>query len=105
MLFRSSTGWYTYSGDYQSHRFSRLSMINTRNVRRLRVAWQYQSNSNETIFETSPLAVGGVLYFTEPPANVVALDAVDGGASVSGSHRPDIPAAGTVAAPPGKRRV
>lgn len=73
-----STGWYTYSGDYQSHRFSRLSMINARNVQRLRVAWQYQSNSNETIFETSPLAIGGVLYFTEPPANVVAIDAADG---------------------------
>jgi alcohol dehydrogenase (cytochrome c) len=73
-----STSWLTYSGDYQSHRYSALKSINARTVRRLRVAWQYQSAANETRFETSPLAVGGALYFTEPPGNVVAVDASDG---------------------------
>jgi len=73
-----STGWYTYSGDYQSHRFSRLSMINARNVAHLRVAWQYQSAAMERVFESSPVVVNGVLYYTEPPATVVAIDAIDG---------------------------
>jgi alcohol dehydrogenase (cytochrome c) len=73
-----STGWYTYSGDYQSHRFSGLSMINARNVHALRMAWQYQSNAVETMFETSPIVANGVLYFTEPPANVVAIGAATG---------------------------
>ena len=73
-----STSWYTYSGDYRSNRYSRLSTINTRTVHRLRVAWQYQSGSTELKFESTPLAIGGLLYFTEPPGNVVAVDAVDG---------------------------
>jgi alcohol dehydrogenase (cytochrome c) len=73
-----STGWYTYSGDYQSHRYSRLSMINVRNVRRLRMAWQFQSTAVETVFETSPIAADGMLYFSEPPANVVAVDGRNG---------------------------
>ena len=73
-----SSGWYMYSGDYYSHRYSRLSAINTRNVRDLRVAWVYQSGAAQTTLETSPLVSADALYFTEPPANVVALAAADG---------------------------
>jgi len=73
-----SASWSTYSGNYQSHRFSPLRAINTRTVRRLRMVWQYQSTAIETKFETTPLAIGGVLYFTEAPGNVVAIDAADG---------------------------
>jgi len=73
-----SSSWNTYSGNYQSHRFSPLRAINTHSVRRLRMAWQYQSAATETKFEATPLAIGGVLYFTEAPGNVVAIDAADG---------------------------
>ena len=73
-----STGWYMYSGSYSSRRYSPLATINKRTVRRLRPSWQYQSGATETKFESSPLAIGGVLYFTEPPGNVVAVDALDG---------------------------
>ena len=73
-----SASWYTYSGGYQSHRFSALRGINARSVGRLRMAWQYQSSASETKFETTPLAIGGALYFTESPGNVVAVDATDG---------------------------
>ena len=73
-----STSWYTYSGNYQSHRFSPLRAINARTVRRLRMVWQYQSSASETKFEATPLAIGGMLYFTEAPGNVVAVDAADG---------------------------
>jgi alcohol dehydrogenase (cytochrome c) len=72
------TGWYTYSGDYQSHRFSQLDLINTHNVQRLQLVWQYQSSANEPIIESSPLVVNGAMYVTELPAAVSALDAADG---------------------------
>jgi alcohol dehydrogenase (cytochrome c) len=72
------TGWYTYSGDYQSHRFSQLDRINTSNVQRLQMVWQYQSSVQETVIESSPLVVNGVMYATEPPSGVLALDAADG---------------------------
>ena len=34
--------WLTYSGDYQSHRFSRLAQITPANVGGLKTAWVYQ---------------------------------------------------------------
>jgi alcohol dehydrogenase (cytochrome c) len=82
-------GWYTYSGSYQSHRHSELDQINARNVKDLRVVWQYQSSAKETVFESTPLVVDGRLYLTEPPAGVVALDAANG--SVQWRYARDVP--------------
>ena len=47
-------------------------------MHRLHIAWQYQSESTEAVFESSPIVVDGLLYFTEAPAGVVALDATNG---------------------------
>src|SRR5262245_28699512 len=69
--------WLTYSGTYQSHRYSRLQQITTANVSRLKPAWIYQVNDPNK-FETSPIVVDGLIYITEPPSNVAALDARTG---------------------------
>ncbi len=68
--------WLTYGGNYQSHRFSRLDQINHANVANLRTAWVYQTKPG--IVETSPIVVDGVMYLTEPPSTVTALDAATG---------------------------
>jgi alcohol dehydrogenase (cytochrome c) len=68
--------WLTYSGNYQAHRYSPLNQITAANVHRLRPAWVYQTQQGST--ETSPIAVDGVLYVTEPPTIVTALDARTG---------------------------
>ncbi len=65
--------WLTYSGNFQAHRFSRLDQITPKNVDRLKVAWVYQAPDRGR-FETSPLVVDGVMYLTEPPTRVTALD-------------------------------
>ncbi len=65
--------WLTYSGNYQAHRFSPLKQITPENVSKLKVAWVYQI-SGRGRFETSPLVVDGVMYVTEPPTKVTALD-------------------------------
>jgi len=65
--------WLTYSGEYQGHAFSALDQINTRNVQNLRVAWMYQTGLSHH-FETMPLVFDGMMYITEPPSNVTALD-------------------------------
>ncbi|MBI3698178.1 MAG: PQQ-dependent dehydrogenase, methanol/ethanol family [Acidobacteria bacterium] len=65
--------WLTYSGNYSSHRFSRLNQITTANVKRLKPAWVYQTRARDK-FETTPLVIDGVMYLTEPPSNVTALD-------------------------------
>src|SRR5258708_4686732 len=65
--------WMTYSGNFAGHRFSPLNQITDRNVAKLKPAWIYQSNSLQK-FETTPLVINGVMYITEAPSNVTALD-------------------------------
>jgi alcohol dehydrogenase (cytochrome c) len=65
--------WLTYSGNYAGHRFSPLNQINERNVAGLKAIWSYQVNSLQK-FETTPLVVDGVMYLSEPPSHVTALD-------------------------------
>jgi alcohol dehydrogenase (cytochrome c) len=70
---REPGNWLTYSGSYQGHRHSPLDQINTTNVARLKPVWLYQINDVNQ-FETTPLAVDGILYISEPPSNATALD-------------------------------
>ena len=65
--------WLTYSGNYQAHRFSPLSQITRQNVAQLKPFWIYQVRRTG-IVETSPIVADGVMYITEPPSTVTALD-------------------------------
>src|SRR5690348_15453298 len=65
--------WLTYAGTYKSQRYTQLDQINQRNVAQLKPAWVYQLKA-AGVFETSPLVVDGVMYITEPPSTVTALD-------------------------------
>ena len=69
--------WLTYSGSYRSWRYSRLDQITGENAARLKLEWVYQMPTTLMV-ETTPLVVNGVMYATEPPSNVVALDARTG---------------------------
>ena len=69
--------WLMYSGSYSSWRYSTLDQVRRENVNRLKVKWVYQMPTTNVV-ETTPLVVDGVMYITEPPSNVVALDAVTG---------------------------
>jgi len=79
--------WLTYSGSYDSRRFSKLSEINRSNVKSLALKWIYQLESLQKP-ETSPLVVNGVMYLTQPPNDVVALDARSGRAFWIYQYRP-----------------
>ncbi len=65
--------WLTYGGNYSSQRFSELKQINKQNVNTLKLRWAYQLRRTG-IFESSPIVVDGVMYVTEPPTTVTALD-------------------------------
>lgn len=69
--------WLTYSGSYDSHRFSPINQITPANVNGLRLLWARQYTSPDLI-ETSPLVVGGYMFVTVPPNRVEALDAGTG---------------------------
>ncbi len=70
--------WLTYAGNYAGHRHSALSQITKDNVGALRVAWIAQLRSADQWLEASPIAAGGLLFVTESPGGVVALDARTG---------------------------
>jgi len=64
--------WLTYSGNYSGWRFSGLDQINRGNAHRLQLKWVHQTRNPQ--IETTPLVVDGVMYITEPPNDVAALD-------------------------------
>jgi alcohol dehydrogenase (cytochrome c) len=66
--------WLTYSGAYQGHRHSALAQITTANVASLKAAWVYQAREAGGKLECSPLVIDGVLYITERPNIVTAID-------------------------------
>lgn len=70
---REPGNWLTYSGNYSSYRFSPLDQINPQNIKDLRPIWVYQLDALDKA-ETTPLVVDGVMYITESPSNVIALD-------------------------------
>ena len=69
--------WLMYSGDYYSQRYSRLDQIDRDSAPRLQVQWAYQLQALDRA-ETTPLVVDGVMYVTEAPSNVIAIDAKTG---------------------------
>ena len=69
--------WLMYSGTLDSQRYSRLDQIHNRNVGDLELKWAYQIPEIDRA-ETTPLVVDGVMFVTEAPSNVVALDAATG---------------------------
>ena len=69
--------WLTYGGDYFSHRYSLLTQITPANVKSLNLAWAYQSPVAGS-WQATPLVVDGIMYLTQRPNDVVALDATTG---------------------------
>jgi alcohol dehydrogenase (cytochrome c) len=69
--------WLTYSGAYNGQRHSRLRQIDTTNVKNLEMKWILQDQVFGS-WEASPLVVDGIMYLTERPNDVVALDAKTG---------------------------
>ncbi len=69
--------WLMYSGDYGGQRHSLLDQINRDTVGQLEVAWVHQFNTLSVV-ETSAVVVDGMMFVTESPSTVIALDAATG---------------------------
>lgn len=65
--------WLTYSGNYEAHRFSPLTQLTPSNAAALKPIWVYQVKDRGNV-ETTPIVADGVMYLTEPPTVVTALD-------------------------------
>ena len=69
--------WLTYSGGYDSQRHTALDQITLGNAEDLELKWVFQAQSLQ-MFEATPLVVDGIMYLTQAPNTVVALDAKRG---------------------------
>ena len=71
--------WLMYWGDYQGTHYSSLSSITPANVAQLRAVWSAPV-PGETVSESTPLVVDGVMYGTSggSPRTVTAIDARTG---------------------------
>jgi alcohol dehydrogenase (cytochrome c) len=69
--------WLTYSGSLRGIRHSYLTQIAPSNVAALEMAWVWRAET-PFVMEATPLVANGVLYTTQAPNDVVALDAATG---------------------------
>ena len=70
-------GWSGYGGSNLQDHYSSLSQINRDNVKKLTVAWTYDTEEVGGL-EVNPIVVGGVLYACTPTHHIVALDGATG---------------------------
>jgi quinoprotein glucose dehydrogenase len=80
--------WSAYNGTPGGTHYSRLKDINTNNVHRLKVAWEYDtgdqlqvskaSNQLNSTMESNPLIVQGHLFFVSPRGRLICLDGATG---------------------------
>ncbi|MBU6268353.1 MAG: PQQ-dependent dehydrogenase, methanol/ethanol family [Sphingomonadales bacterium] len=69
--------WPGHGGGADESNYSRLAQVNRASVKRLGLAWALDL-PGEVALEATPLAVGGVLYFTGSTSKVYAVEARTG---------------------------
>src|SRR5579859_41085 len=81
--------WLTYSGTLGGRRFIHLNKITPENVSRLRLRWIRQFDTSSSKLEATPIVVGGFIFTTLPPSDVVALDVRSG--DIRWSYKGSVP--------------
>jgi alcohol dehydrogenase (cytochrome c) len=69
--------WLTHSGGYASQRYSLLKQLDPGNVKNLELKW-ILPNQVFGAWQSTPLVVNGIMYVTERPNDVLAVDARTG---------------------------
>mgnify|MGYP001823479659 CR=1 FL=1 len=69
--------WLTYNGDYSSQRYSELEQIDRGNVDELELKWILQ-NQVFGAWQSNPVVDNGIMYVTQRPNDIMAVDAVTG---------------------------
>ena len=80
--------WLTYNGSYMSQRYSLLDQIKQDNVGDLELKWVLQ-NQVFGAWQSNPIVVDGIMYVTERPNSVMAVDAITGRVFWKYAHTPD----------------
>ncbi len=75
--------WVEYNGDGARNHFSNLSQINSANLSKLKVAWEYSSGGTDSVrnrsqMQCNPIIIDGILYGVNAATQPFALDAATG---------------------------
>jgi quinoprotein glucose dehydrogenase len=70
--------WPAYGGGPLDNRYSPLKQINTTNVSRLQIAWQYDTADGAGDTQNQPIMINGTLFGVTPTHKIVAIDAATG---------------------------
>ena len=70
--------WLMYSGDLNGRRHSSLTEINNHNANTLKVAWTAQLRPSTKPLSATPIVTAGLMFVTEAPDGIVALNARTG---------------------------
>lgn len=75
-----STGWTVYGGSKESTHYSPLEQIDTSNVSRLQVAWEYRTGDGDSMtqMQVNPLILDSTMFVISPHLKLIALDASTG---------------------------
>ena len=76
----TSGSWLTYYHSYGGASFSPLDQVNTKNVKKLKLAWSFNKFPADLVqgFEATPIVNGNYLFVTTPKDHVYAFDATTG---------------------------
>ena len=74
---KSDEDWSTYGKNLENQRYSKLSQINEKNVKDLKLDWQYQTGIKAT-FQATPIVYEGIMYISLPYNHVLAINAKTG---------------------------
>ena len=74
------TTWEIYGGSKDNLHYSSLTQIDTSNVARLQIAWEFHTGDSDraTQIQTNPIIADGILYGVSPKLKLFALDAATG---------------------------
>jgi len=80
---QSSGDWWAYGRDQLGSRYSPLTQVTRANVSNLTVVWTFRTGEMEDTrrpakFEATPLVIDGVMYFSTPFGQAIALNAETG---------------------------
>ena len=70
--------WLSYAGNQAGHRHSALAQVNRENVQTIRVSWMAQLSPSKKPLAATPIVAQGMMFVSEAPDGVVALDAKTG---------------------------
>ena len=75
---KNFSNWPRSHGGFSSMRFSNLNLINKDNIKKLKLAWIFNSKDGKKGIEANPVVYNGLIYIPTPGNHIICLDGTNG---------------------------